>query len=188
MLWFENFKIFCYYLFVEIVADLNKSAQIEQKIRTKKTKLTNQMILKTLSKTILPEEAVRQKLLHLMTTQLGYPKELLVVEKQLSELPHLKSQTALPKRRADIICFGREINPEYSLAPLLLIECKEGDWSKEAEAQALGYNHYVRAHFVALAGKKRVELIYPERVPFLPTYSELLERAYSWKPHYLMLR
>ncbi|NGX27599.1 MAG: hypothetical protein K940chlam6_01537, partial [Chlamydiae bacterium] len=44
----------------------------------------------------LPEEVVRQKLLHVMITQLGFPKNFLVVEKQLSELPHLSGMVGLP--------------------------------------------------------------------------------------------
>ncbi len=117
-----------------------------------------------------PEEIVRQKLLHVMTTQLGFPRELLAVETQLSEIPHLKGVPNLPKRRVDIICFAKGI---YSLYPLLIIECKEGQVGEDAKLQVLGYNHYIQAKFVAIAGENTAQLIYPEQVPFLPPYSQL---------------
>jgi len=115
-----------------------------------------------------PEEIVRQSLLLQMIRSLGYPKELLAVEKQLSELPHLKGVQGLPNRRADIVCFSRGIYP------LLLIECKEGEVGKEAVDQVLGYNEFVKAPFVAIAGKRGCALIYPESKSFLPHYRELL--------------
>lgn len=126
-----------------------------------------------------PEEVVRQKLLHQMTTQLGFPRELLAVETQLSEVPHLKGATGLPKRRADIICYAKGLHPEYPLYPLLLIECKEGSVGEDAKAQALGYNHYIEAFYVAIAGENWIELIYPNPYPFLPPYSQLMERVCS---------
>ncbi|NGX59323.1 MAG: hypothetical protein KR126chlam3_00472 [Chlamydiae bacterium] len=122
-----------------------------------------------------PEELVRQKLLHVMTRQLGFPKNLIAVEKQLSELPHLKGAASLPKRRADILCFAKGIHPEFSLFPLLIIECKEGVASDAAAKQALGYNHYVQAPFVAIAGEEKVELVYPQKLTFLPKFSEMME-------------
>jgi hypothetical protein len=117
-----------------------------------------------------PEEIVRQKLLHVMITQLGFPRELLAVEIQLSEIPHLKGVPNLPKRRVDIICFAKGI---HSLYPLLLIECKEGQVGEDAKLQVLGYNHYIQAKFVAIAGENTAQLIYPQEVPFLPPYSQL---------------
>ena len=122
-----------------------------------------------------PEEIVRQKLLQVLMTQLGFPKELLAIEKELSELPHLKSVAGLPKRRADILCFAKGIHPEYPLYPLLLIECKEGRWGEGAKDQVLGYNHFVGALYVALSGENQVELIHPQSLSFLPSYSQLLE-------------
>lgn len=117
-----------------------------------------------------PEELVRQALLKTMTTDLGYPKSLIAVEKQLTELLHLKGETGLPNRRVDILCYTRD------LAPLLLIECKEGEFGDDAKAQVIGYNHYIQAPFVALAGLGKIELIHPVEVSFLPTYSQLVER------------
>jgi len=124
-----------------------------------------------------PEEIVRQKLLHLMTTQLGYPKALIAVEVQLSQIPHLRGRSSLPKRRADIICFGKGVHSEHPLYPLLMIECKERVIGKEAISQVVGYNHFVEAHFVAIAGEGVTHLVYPEEVPFLPTFSQLMERV-----------
>lgn len=129
--------------------------------------------------TATPEEMIRQKVLILMTEKLGYPKELLAVEKELSQLPHLHHRSDLPKRRADIICFGKNIHPEYALYPLLLIECKEGKIEKEAKEQASGYNHFVNASFVAIAGIEGILLIHPLELAFLPTYSDLIKQGRS---------
>ncbi len=126
-----------------------------------------------------PEEKVRQDLLQYMIEGLGFPKHLLVVEKQLSQLPHLEGVPSLPKRRADILCFAKGIHPEFSLYPLLLIECKEGEVGKDAADQALGYNHYVRAPFVAIAGDRQTKMVFPKELPFLPTYAQLLESISS---------
>lgn len=47
----------------------------------------------------------------------------------------------------------------------------------DAVSQALGYNHYVGAYFVAIAGEEEVRLVHPMEVPFLPSYHELKERV-----------
>jgi len=112
-----------------------------------------------------------------MTTQLGFPKELLLIEKKLSEFPHLKGISALPERRADLVCFAKGIHPEHSLFPLLLIECKRGRADKNAKAQVMGYNHFLQAPFVAIAGEKQICLVHPEELSFLPPYSQLMERV-----------
>lgn len=95
-----------------------------------------------------PEERVRQKWLQVLQVQLGFPKELIAVEKELKELAHISS--APPDRRADILCFAKGIHPEHSLYPILLIECKE-NIKEESQAieQVIGYNHFVNAYFVA---------------------------------------
>lgn len=120
-----------------------------------------------------PEEIIRQKLLQFMTINLGYPKELLAVEKQLSEIPHLANENLLPIRRADVICFTQD--ETHGLYPLLLIECKEGSVGKDAKEQVLGYNHYVKAHYAAIAGSDKVSLVFPYELDHLPTYSDLVE-------------
>jgi len=121
-----------------------------------------------------PEEIVRQTLLHNMTRHLGYPKHLMAIEKQLSEISSLDGN--VPNRRADILCF-RKVRGE--LKPLLLIECKEMRPTQEAKRQVLGYNHFVGAPFVAIAGPEYVALIHPQEVPFLPTYHQLQEMICS---------
>ncbi len=123
-----------------------------------------------------PEELIRQSLLYIMIYRLHFPKELIAIEKQLSELPHLNGLSSLPERRADIICFANNIHPDYPLYPLLLVECKEGKVSREAIEQALGYNHYVKAPYIAVAGSDGVQLIHPQKVLFLPSYHQLLEK------------
>jgi len=124
-----------------------------------------------------PEEMVRQKLLSMMVNDLGFPKDLIAVERELALLPHLKGKKGLPKRRSDILCFAKGIHKDHTLFPLLLIECKEGDLTKDAFEQVLGYNHYVQAPYVALAGKTGAFLIHPKKISFLPKYEELLEMA-----------
>lgn len=122
-----------------------------------------------------PEEKVRQLLLQNMTAKWGFPKELLSVELELSQLPHLKGAAGLPKRRVDIVCFAKNIHSKFPLYPLLLIECKKGN--EDANEQVLGYNHFVQAPYVAVARENGVELIHPQTLPFLPTYSQLLQQV-----------
>ncbi len=106
-----------------------------------------------------PEEVVRQALVHQMVGRLGYPKELIALEKELKELPHLKAGAAIPaKRRLDIVCFARGIHPEHPLFPLLLIECKDKAISDAAKEQVIGYNDAVGAPFVAVAAQEGVEV------------------------------
>lgn len=124
-----------------------------------------------------PEEIIRQKLLQFMVTHLGFPKQFLAIEKQLSELPHLKGMSGLPKRRADILCFAKKLHPSFPLYPLLLVECKQKESGDKTVLQVLGYNHYVQAKYVAIAEEEEVKLIYPQKLSFLPKYTELLEHA-----------
>lgn len=127
----------------------------------------------------LPEEIVRQRLLALMIEKLGYPKSLIAVEKELFLLPYLKEKK-LPLRRADILVFGKNIHPVHSLYPLLMIECKKAKLTESALEQAVGYNYYVQAYFVAVAGKHEVKLVFSDgsrKLDFLPAYQELLQAA-----------
>ena len=121
-----------------------------------------------------PEELVRSRLLRYMTEALGYPKHLLVVEKQLAHLPGCEGA---PDRRLDIICYAKG-----ATSPLLLIECKAGNLKKTAIEQVLGYNHYVKAPFVAVVGETEVQMGYFDTekgeyafVSELPPYKTLLE-------------
>jgi hypothetical protein len=124
-----------------------------------------------------PEELVRQSLLKKMIQELGYPKELLVIEKELGQLSHLK-QVKVPKRRLDILCYGKGIHPKHGLYPLLLIECKKDSLTQDAKEQLLGYNSFVQACFVAAASKE--EILFGSRdlstfYHFLPPYSQLIQ-------------
>ena len=119
-----------------------------------------------------PEELVRQKLIYTMLHDLGFPKQLISIEKKISELPGVDMRSIDLKRRYDILCF---IKDKATLAPLLLIECKEYHPDKKARLQAIGYNHFVKAPFVAVAGPNSTELIYPSYHNALPSYSELCE-------------
>jgi hypothetical protein len=131
------------------------------------------------------EELVRQALLQQMVGSLGFPKHLIAVEKDLRSLPHLAGEAlALPERRADIICFAKDIHPQYPLYPLLLVECKDSVLNSQATEQLLGYNTYVKAYFVALASRTEVRLGYFDGqagsyqfISFLPTYSQLMDRV-----------
>ena len=67
----------------------------------------------------LPEEKIRQDLINKMIHKLGFPPSLIAVEKDLKHLPHIKDKSfSANKRRADIICFGKNIHPKYELYPL----------------------------------------------------------------------
>jgi hypothetical protein len=97
-----------------------------------------------------PEEVVRQKLLRVLTEDLGYPKEMIVIEKRLSELPHLQQRKkAVPDRRLDILCYTKK---GETLFPLILIECKAEKLHEKMFSQVEGYNSYIGASFVALVG------------------------------------
>ncbi len=126
-----------------------------------------------------PEELVRQRWLQRMVGELGYPRELLVVEKQIAELLHLNS-SSLPDRRVDILCYGK--GPDSSLFPLLLIECKADPLSEDAVNQVIGYNHHVQAPFAAIVNGEEarfwtfdVEKSSCQFCPFLPTFKELIQ-------------
>ncbi len=129
-----------------------------------------------------PEEKVRQSLLHLMIKELFFPKELLSVEKAIREIPSVKSSGLLPPdRRVDVVCFARGIHPNFLLYPLLIIECKESiEMKNEAKQQVIGYNHFIKACFVAIA--------YPEGVEW--GYFDTKSQSYQFReglPSYLKL-
>lgn len=106
----------------------------------------------------LPEERIRQNLIKKMVTQLGYPLSLLAVEKELAQLPHLKliEKRKIPKRRVDILVFAKEIHEEFSLFPLLMIECKVAPLTPKLAQQVIGYNAFVQAPYLALANEKSI--------------------------------
>lgn len=129
------------------------------------------------------EEAVRQGWLHKMVEDLGYPKNLIAIEKQLGTLPHLKLTPKLPKRRIDLLVFAHNIHPSYPLFPLLMIEFKLASLELKFAEQVLGYNTYVQAPYVAIANANEFlvgffdkELGLTQFKPGLPNYSSLLDQ------------
>lgn len=93
-----------------------------------------------------PEEDLRKQLVEKMIS-LGYPKELISIEKQLDQLPNI-GHSSLPKRRIDILAY-REIKGD--LLPLLMIECKAIAFQQQHLQQVVGYNSFINAPFIALA-------------------------------------
>lgn len=134
--------------------------------------------------TSLPEEKVRQTLLHKMIS-LGFPSGLIGVERELKQMPHLANQKGkVPTRRADIVCFGQNIHPHHVLYPLVVIECKAVKLTPQVINQVVGYNHYLGACFIGLANQSEIQLGWYDSVKkeylfvnFLPTYEELLKAS-----------
>lgn len=134
----------------------------------------------------LPEEIVRQKLIHRMTQELGYPLGGFAVEKALHQLPHLANTSLkLPKRRADIIFFSSGIHPQYEFYPLLLIECKAVNLNDKVLRQIIGYNFYVKAPFIAAINQEKTLFGYYDKglknhsfSEQIPHYKQLIDIAY----------
>ena len=135
---------------------------------------------------IQPEELIRQALLDVMIKELGYPMELIAVEKKLRQLPHLElSAEKIPDRRLDIICFGKNIHPDFGLYPLLMIECKAVKLTPKVIQQVVSYNHYVKSYFVAVANADDIKTgWYDDDIQGynffdgLPKYRDLLEKTF----------
>ena len=106
----------------------------------------------------LPEEKIRQALLSEMTQSLGYPLGNLALEKNLSQLPHLQAKASLPRRRADLIVFAKNLHPQYALYPLLLVECKAVPLTHKTLRQIIGYNQFVGAYFLAAVNQTHTYL------------------------------
>jgi hypothetical protein len=128
-----------------------------------------------------PEEAVRQLLLEQLIHSLGFPRELISVEKGLRQMPHLCLQpnSRVPARRADIVCFAKSIAGP-SLHPLLLIECKAVPITPAVMRQVVGYNHYMNASSIAVVNQTETRFGYfhPSRqeyvyTPEIPSYDQL---------------
>ncbi len=130
----------------------------------------------------LPEEIVRQKLIHHLIENLQFPKNLLVLEKALCQMPHLMlSPIKIPDRRADIVCFAKDIHPDHNLYPLLIIECKAVKLTPKVINQVVGYNHYVKAKFIAIANETEIQFGFFNQeqkqynfLSYIPPYQELL--------------
>lgn len=113
-----------------------------------------------------PEELIRQSWLQRMMQELGYPKEVLAVERELKSLVRYHPEP-LPNRRIDILCFT-------NFEPLLLIECKQ-QLSQEAMDQVVAYNQFVKAPYVAIVDRNQILLHLKDRqIDYLPRYDELV--------------
>lgn len=118
-----------------------------------------------------PEESVRQKLIEKMVSDLGYPKGLLAVEKDLET-----------GRRFDLLCYAKA---KEGLRPLLLVECKADKIDDSAARQAWGYNSLIGAPFLCLVGGREIRTLWLDpkaegkmaSVPFLPPFAELLSKV-----------
>jgi len=128
----------------------------------------------------LPEEIVRQKLVHHMVERLGFSRASLAVEVALKQIPHLKGNK-VPDRRADILCFGKNIHPKFQLYPLLLVECKAVKLTSKVLQQVIGYNHFVQSYFITVANDDEIRTGWYDAnkgdytfVSGLPPYSELI--------------
>lgn len=125
-----------------------------------------------------PEEIVRQRWIQKMVKELGFPKELLVVEKELKMLPHLQQYPhPLPTRRVDLLSFAQQ---KSELLPLLLLECKDEALSQQALDQAVAYNTFVQASYVAIVNQDQIRLRYNLacskcEIETLPLFQELVE-------------
>ena len=97
----------------------------------------------------LPEEKIRQTLIHQMIHCLGYPLGHLVLERNINQLPHLQTIPSLPNRRTDLIVMAQHIHPQHPFYPLLLIECKVVKLTDKTLRQLIGYNRFVGAPFIA---------------------------------------
>jgi hypothetical protein len=109
------------------------------------------------------EEKVRQRLLHRMIQELGYPKSLIQVEKAISPL----------RRRFDIVVFYKV---EDRLLPLLLVECKAEKIEPNSLRQLLGYNASIQAPFLGLADASCFSCFSADGTPVdVPSYVHLQE-------------
>ncbi len=130
----------------------------------------------------LPEEIVRQNLLKHLINQLGFPASLIVVEMSLQQMPHLNlGQGHIPERRADVVCFAKGIHPVHDLYPLLLIECKAVKLSAKVINQVTGYNHFLKACFIAAVSQEKVQMGWFDRskqtyvfANHIPSYQQLI--------------
>ena len=133
-----------------------------------------------------PEEVIRQKILHHLISNLHYPKEMMVIEKQLSELPHIQQQVGqAPKRRLDILCYTLLFE---KLVPLLLLECKATPLHKKMLSQVMGYNSYIQAPFFALVNGEEIMLGWKEKeeyryIDYIPSYEKLRDYCNTYLAH-----
>jgi Type I restriction enzyme R protein N terminus (HSDR_N) len=132
----------------------------------------------------LPEEIVRQSVLQRMMHHLGFPPSLIAVEKALRHMPHIVSKDLknVPDRRADVVCFGKGIHLSFDLYPLLVVECKAIPLTPKVIHQVAGYNHFIKAYFIAIANQTEILTGWRDQrkqnytfIHYLPTYANLIE-------------
>lgn len=135
----------------------------------------------------LPEEKIRQRLISLMIEALGFPFPYLAIEKNLKQMPHLQlTSQKIPNRRADLICYSKDIHPVHSLYPLLLVECKAVPLKDAVIQQVVSYNQFLKAYFIAVANEKEVKTGWFDHqkkryvfVEGMPCYQDLLKSVVS---------
>lgn len=128
------------------------------------------------------EELVRLKLVDHLIKDLEFPSGYLLLEKSLKEMPHLAlTDKKMPARRADIVCFAKNIHREHELFPLLLIECKAVKLTQKVISQVSGYNYYVQAKFIAVVNQVEMQFGFYDHslcqyqfIPYIPNYNQLL--------------
>ena len=128
-----------------------------------------------------PEEIVRQRLISELTTSLKFPINHIVLEKAVRQMPHLYlSNQRIPDRRVDIVCFAKGIHPKHDLYPLLIIECKAAKLTSKVISQVVGYNHFIKAPFIAVANATEIQFGFNAGqnqytfIPYIPSYQELI--------------
>ncbi len=122
-----------------------------------------------------PEELVRQQWARHLIFFLGFPQELIAIEKQMKELPHLAHLPGIPDRRVDLLCYGKSPSGLY---PLLLVECKVAPLGQRGLDQVRGYNHHIQAPFVAVVNAEAAQFSIVQEgsmYAYLPPFKELVE-------------
>ncbi len=125
--------------------------------------------------TATPEEKVRQQLIVKMLG-LGYPKQLLSIEKDVRDFVQ-GSKRGVPYRRVDIVCFSKK-----TLQPLLIVECKSISLNQDVIHQVIGYNQYIQSAFIAVANQTQILTGWYDQAEgkycfteMLPSYEQLLK-------------
>jgi len=116
-----------------------------------------------------PEEEVRQALLHAMIKRWEFPSSLILVEKELQQLPFLAVKGGLPQRRIDILAL---YHTKEGVRPLLLIECKQKKLTEESVRQLFGYNFYIQAPFIALVSSSKFVIYRMQKETLFPFSEE----------------
>lgn len=133
-----------------------------------------------------PEEVVRQKMLSYMIRERGFLPQTLLLEMPLRQMPHLlgKDFSNIPNRRADIVCFSKDLHSAFPLYPLLLIECKAVKLNAKVINQVVGYNHYVRACYIIVVNQEEIRTGWRDPssqeytfINHLPSFEELCSKT-----------